>query len=285
MRSAYSFSVLRYVHDPATQEFVNVGVAVYSEAQRFLRAVCTRHSSRVSGMFCRVDRGRILQLTQYVQAEINRQGRSLSWELPFSDLPSLDRLLAQVLPPDDSALQFAPAGSGVSSNLEATLTELYERYVAQYEVDRGRPRRDDDDVWKTFRVPLEKRKVAARLHPKKIESPDYEYEFDRAWKNGIWHVYEPVSFDLSDAKGILDKACRLSGRAYNLQGSREPFKIHLLVGVPQDESLLPAFSRAEKILRKMPGEKDLVFESQADAFAEEVEREVLADEGSSLSVE
>ena len=32
MKVAYSFSVLRYIHDPVTQEFVNIGVAVFSAA-------------------------------------------------------------------------------------------------------------------------------------------------------------------------------------------------------------------------------------------------------------
>ena len=30
MKTAYTFSVLRYVHDPVTAEFVNIGVALYA---------------------------------------------------------------------------------------------------------------------------------------------------------------------------------------------------------------------------------------------------------------
>jgi len=30
MKTAYSYSVLRYIHDPVTREFINIGVAVYS---------------------------------------------------------------------------------------------------------------------------------------------------------------------------------------------------------------------------------------------------------------
>jgi len=30
VRTPYTFSILRYVHDPVTQEFINIGVAVYS---------------------------------------------------------------------------------------------------------------------------------------------------------------------------------------------------------------------------------------------------------------
>lgn len=38
MRTPYSFSILRYVHDPVTQEFINIGVAVYARESGFIRS-------------------------------------------------------------------------------------------------------------------------------------------------------------------------------------------------------------------------------------------------------
>ena len=37
----YTFSILRYIHDGVTAEFVNIGVAVYSGDSAFLAARCT----------------------------------------------------------------------------------------------------------------------------------------------------------------------------------------------------------------------------------------------------
>ncbi len=34
----FQFAVLRYIHDPATQEFLNVGIVVYSKEARYIRA-------------------------------------------------------------------------------------------------------------------------------------------------------------------------------------------------------------------------------------------------------
>ncbi len=48
MRTPYSFSVLRYVHDAVTQEFINIGVAVYPSEAGFLRAVCTTRYARIT---------------------------------------------------------------------------------------------------------------------------------------------------------------------------------------------------------------------------------------------
>jgi hypothetical protein len=49
----------------------------------------------------------------------------------------------------------------------------------------------------------------------------------------MWHVFEPVSFDLVEAGSMLEKANRWVGRATNLRDSAEPFKLHLLVGALQ----------------------------------------------------
>ena len=63
MRVAYSFSVLRYVHDAVTQEFVNVGVAVFSPEAKYLRALCTTSYSRITQVFQEIDGQRFRQLS------------------------------------------------------------------------------------------------------------------------------------------------------------------------------------------------------------------------------
>lgn len=103
---------------------------------------------------------------------------------------------------------------------------------------------------------------------------NYDYEFQHAWKNAIWHVYEPVSFDLVDAGSILDKANRWVGRATSLRDNSESFKIHVLLGEPQDGQLQTTFTKAQNILNSMPGPKEFIRESEADPFAEELEREL-----------
>ncbi len=91
MKTAYSFSILRYVHDPVTQEFVNVGVAVYSAEARYLRVSCSTHYGRISRLFCKIDGTRFRQLTRYVQDQINTLGEKLPSELPFEPAQAIDR--------------------------------------------------------------------------------------------------------------------------------------------------------------------------------------------------
>ena len=85
VRVPYSFSILRYVHDSVTQEFLNIGVAVYSPQGFFLQARCTPHYGRLNHTFgggsgtggaaaSKIDGERFRQLTRYIEQEVNAIG-------------------------------------------------------------------------------------------------------------------------------------------------------------------------------------------------------------------
>lgn len=274
MRVTYSFSVLRYVHDAVTQEFINIGVAVFSPEARYLRAICTTRYRRITQMFQRIDGEHFRQITRHIENQICAAGRDYESALPFEAAPAIEHLLARVLPPDDSAIQFSKSGVGLSADLDRTLSELYQQHVEQYAVSADSDRRTDEDIWRVFREPLDRSFVTSRLKAKRIVAPNYEYEFEHSWKNKIWHVYEPVSFDLVEAPSLLEKANRWVGRATSLMDSADSHRIHLLLGEPQDERLRPTFVKAQNILNKMPGKKEFIRESEADVFAQELAREV-----------
>jgi hypothetical protein len=274
MKVAYSFSVLRYVHDPVTQEFINIGVALSAPEASYFRAICTTNYRRITNMFERIDGHRFRQLSRHIQEQICATGQEYEAALPFEAAPTVEHLLAKVLPADDSAIQFSKPGVGLSDDLERTLHELFQRHVDQYAASGESPRRTDEDVWRVFREPLDRVLVTPRLRPKRIVAPSYEYEFERSWKNEIWHVYEPVSFDMVEAASMLDKANRWVGRATSLMDSPDPFRIYMLLGEPGDDRLRPTFVKAQNILNKMPGRKVFVRESEAAAFAAELAREV-----------
>lgn len=115
------------------------------------------------------------------------------------------------------------------------LNYLYERLVKRYEARPEPTGRNDEDVWKTFKTELEPRNVLNHLQPKRISARDYEYEFEHAWKNETWRVYEPISFDLVEAESISSKAHRWLGQVITLRESPEKFTLYLLVGEPSAE--------------------------------------------------
>lgn len=277
-KTPYSFSVLRYVHDPVSLEFANVGVAVFSVHSRYFDAICAQHYGRISKIFGNIDGDRFRQTTRFIQDRVHRIGSELSDSLFFERNLTIEGLLAGILPPDDSAFQFSPAGVGLSTNLDETLKGLFARFVDKYSSPEP-VRRDEEEVWKVYREPLDRRHLTPLLSPKKIIAPNYEYEFKHSRKNEIHHVYEPVSFDLIESNSIVDKANRWLGRATSLADSKDKFRLHLLLGEPQDKGLKNAFTKARNILSKIPNKPELIREDEAEDFAEELAHEISAHSG------
>jgi hypothetical protein len=158
----------------------------------------------------------------------------------------------------------------------ATLDHLFERLVGRYDGKTERAKRLDEDVWRPIKERLDKAGISARLKPTVIHGKVDELKFDRAWKNGKWHCYEPLSFDLADAENIKDKARRWSGFLSAVRDAGNTFKPIFLVGAPHDAKLLPAFETAVEILRNSPVPPEVFTETEADKLATQMEADIAA---------
>jgi hypothetical protein len=215
------------------------------------------------------------RITRYIQDRLDEIGEKLPKELPFEQLPtSVQGFATRILPIDDSSLQFSPEGVGITDDPQRTLDQLYLRYVEKYQEKQESHRRTEEDIWRTFKKPLEQKKVLEHLKPHTIASKDYQYEFKHCWKNKIWHANQPISFDLMDTDEILEKVTRWVGRIMSLTDSDEKFKMNVLLGNPQDESFKPAFVKAQNLLHKMPCKHEFIQEDEAEAFAEHLKKEI-----------
>jgi len=277
MKMPYSFTVLRYLHDIVTGEFVNVGVVLYAPAARFLSAQCTTRYGRLTKMFSDVNGEHFRRMARFIEDRLEEEGQRLQKELPFEKLPeSVKGFASKVLPVDDSSLQFSSEGYGVTDDPRKTLEQLYLRYVERYQEKHERRHRTEEDIWRTFKKPLEEKRVLEYLKPHVIIGQDYQLEFKHCWKNEIWHANQPISFDLLDADEIVEKAARWFGRIASVNDSDEKFKLNILLGNPQDERFNAAFGKAQNILHKMPCEHQFIREEDAEAFAMELKKEIEA---------
>lgn len=129
----YQFAVLRYVHDPVTEEFLNIGVVVYAPEAHYLKALINHNYSRLSNAFQKVNSAFYHRLTQSLENRLNLMNQQLSQGQLFEQAPArLELLMEQILPLDDSSLRFSGFGGGLSSDLDGTLTALYQRLVTYY---------------------------------------------------------------------------------------------------------------------------------------------------------
>jgi hypothetical protein len=236
-----------------------------------LRALFTSNYGRASRFFLRIDGTLFRQFVRFISDRINSMGDQLETGLLLEDPRPLEVLLARVLPPDDSSFSFGSVRGGVATDLERAHRDLFDRYVEAYTKPQDEGRRGEDEVWRTFRNEFDKRLITDVLVPKTISSHDYSYDFAHAWKNGVWNLYEPISFDLLDASSMLEKANKWVGRAFALGESPEAFKLNILLGAPQDTRLREAYVRAENLLNRIRVKHEFVREDEADSFAQNLE--------------
>jgi hypothetical protein len=209
-------------------------------------------------------------LIRYLGNRFTELSVDLKEELNFAPTQDIETLVRKILPADDSSLQWSTVGGGITQDLQTTVVSLYARLVERYIRSGVTQRRSDEDIVKPFRAKLEKRKVSGQVREKLIESRDYQYEFHNAWKNSVWHLYEPISFDLMDPGSIVEKANRWLGRGVALNESSEKFTIHFLLGEPKQPGTEKAFKSAQHLLEKIPAKIELIKESELESFAESV---------------
>jgi hypothetical protein len=273
----YTYTVLRYVHDVVTGEFVNVGVILHVPSLDYLGVRVRSSIGRLREIFPDLERNSFTRAMQAIERSVDVLARRTKVDGLFKSSVDAAAMAGRVLPKDDSSLQWStPVGAGLTDDPEKTIDRLYERFVARYD-RKGIRRRTDEDVWRPVKQKLDERKLSEVLREKTITGRVDDISFKHAWKNGIWHVYEPLSFDLADADGIKTKAREWLGHlAAVADGATEAFKPHFIVGAPATPGLGKAFETALAILHRAPGEPDIVEETRVDDFVSQIESEVRA---------
>jgi hypothetical protein len=275
-KRAYSYTILRYVHDVAAGEALNVGIVMYVPSAGFLQGKTRKTIGRLKQVFPDLDRHAFVEAMRAVDRALRSIDKQVTVSPLLESQADARTHALKLLPDDDSALQWSAVRTGLTAAPAKTFAQLYERYVARYDQEAPR-RRSDDDVWRPVREKLLERDVYVPFESKVVAGPQDRIVFEKAWENGRWHAYEPVSFDLADAEGIKDKARRWRGHLSAVaEGSGQEINLHFVVGGPQNKSLLSAYRTAKLILHGAPFATEVVDENELEAFVTALEGEIRA---------
>ncbi len=272
-RHRYTYVLLRYRHDPLAGECVNVGVVLHSADARFLGVRVRKTLGRLGKMFPGISKADLTASLSAIERAVSKLAPPRQITLLGDEPTNAAKLAARALPHDDSSYVWGELASGVTDNPDATLEKLFHRFVTRYDEDLAN-RRDDAAVWQPVRERLAKHNVLDRLIPKTIVSPLDEVQFGHAWKNGAWHCYQPLSFDLASRESILDKAARWSGHMLGASKAPEQIKPYFIVGAPTDSVLLADYQRAIELLRASPLQPTVFEEGEVDDLVEEIVSEM-----------
>lgn len=270
-RIPYSYCILRYVHDPAAGEALNVGVLAFAPAEQWVDCRIEQRYSRLSSTFRDFNGHHYRAATRRTMAAVSvlqsrwRDSLSLGNDSP----KSLEHLCRFLFPDPGLSLQCGETFSGLAHDLNAAVTDIFERMVTSQHPEGVESRRNDAQVWAVFQEPFERAGVLQMLQPKRFASKDFSIEFDYAWKNTEWHVLQPVSMDYRQNDSLQKAATMWLGNATALKDQEELGELDLLLGPPQSSAQRLAYARAKDLLRKMPVPHRLIEEDEASDFADE----------------
>lgn len=272
-RLNYQYQIIRYMPDRVKEEFVNVGVVIYSKEARYLQVEVVDKYRRITQFFGDINGQYLLNTLKYIKSEVESLNSLYSHE-EFELPASLEIISGSILPNDDSALYMTGLYFGLDINLEKAFQNLAKKYLF-YEGEK-RESLTDKEVWhKIYKVYFDKHGVSKSLKEKTIKTQTIDINFDLAFKNGVWNCLEAVNFDLKFDDSITDKLFRYLGKFDTLGTSDEELKYHILANLKPGNGIINEHIR-QNLDNRVIGSAtiNLVTEENADAFVKKI-KEVL----------
>jgi len=266
----YTFRIIRYVHDPAVGEMLNVGVLLYAPAADYLGFKFEPLYSRLSSTFVNFDGENFRRYIGRMEVALGRVAEGVQPNLGLYDPPqSLEAVTRLAFPDTGGSFQPGAILAGITDDPAVELEILFERMVASQHKREPKIRRDDNEVWTVYqrRLPSE---VKRQLQEKTFETNEFVETFPHTFKNGAWHILEPVSMDYADAGTIQKKAVDWLGKGVALEDHPDLAKMYLLLGAPQNEAYHARYQRAKDLLNKIPVPHDIIEEDEAADFAKHI---------------
>jgi Protein of unknown function (DUF3037) len=268
----YQYQVLRYLHDQFTGEFGNIGVVLYAPQNNYLHCKVTNRYSRLSDFFGDVNGQFLVSSIKHFEISINRMGENIKGLFPnLKQETDLSNLTSQILPKDDSALQLTEVTYGLDLDPEHALDDLFERIIEKYNTEGHATHHTDYYAWrKVYKDYFDKYGLTGKLKKFTAETAKDKINFDKAWKNGVWNCYQPLSFDLKEVESIKSKVYKWSGIIKALETSKEELHVYFLTTSPSHHEDLQAFIHDTLTMKDKILSVEVVQEENADAFAAQV---------------
>ncbi|MCB0649070.1 MAG: DUF3037 domain-containing protein [Saprospiraceae bacterium] len=267
---SYQYQIIKYVHDHFTSEFVNVGVVVYDPETKFLNCRTSSKYKRINQFFPKAEGKKVVQLLQYFETSIARKSQELQGL--FKPSISLSELTSSIIPKDGSVIQYSEVRTGVDLNLEAALNDLYKDVVDKYTEERqNNTSPTDDDIWRTkYKLHFDNAGITSRLKSHVIKTKNDDFSFSKAWKNEIWHCYEPLSFELQNKEAIKEKVYKWAGKLQGIKQTDEKINITLMTSLSEHFSSMKPFIHEYLDVDTENVEIDIVFDNEVTEFVHRI---------------
>lgn len=266
----YTYCLVKYVHNPAAGEMLNIGVLLFSEQAKQIVGKFEIHFDRLSSAFANFDGDHyrfVIRNLEHSISQLNDRFKPSLFQREFEDIKGIFRSL---VPDLGLSIQFGNVLAGITNDLENESEHIFNRLITLQTPQKEKKSRSDEEVWTIFNRPLAQHHVAKYLKPKHFVSNEYDLKFEHTFKNEKHHILDPVNMDYAQAESIQPKAIKVLGQATILKGNPEIGKLYLLLGAPKNSSHINAYIKAKNLLNKIPIDKEIIEENEAEDFAKEI---------------
>lgn len=275
MKQPFSFCYLRYHHDPVVGEFANVGLLLWGPTTGTLKFYAEKRFTRLSQFFGSFHSSDYVELINRLQTRfdaLSKEMRESGLITPMPEAESARDIALTVIPEDDGAIRWSPSQGGMTENPEKLAEEIFHQTITSHHEGKTSERQNDEEIYiRHYKKAFEAPEVKKHVSPKRIEAI-FPHEFGQAWKNGVWNVYETLSFDYKRSDQMLAKASRWDSQSRQLAQAEKGLKINFLLGDPRDEHR-KTFGKVKDILA-LQKDVELITEDQAADFAADLKQKI-----------
>ncbi len=275
----YEFALIKYVHNPASGECVNAGLAMLVPQKRRLRVQFNTRYGRIGQFFQdSFDGNHYRNVVRSLADRFDELAEAFGSESgifpTIQNLPeNFGGLMSLVLPEDSTTFRSGPVCGGMIDDPDSRFDELFRQFVTRHErsIRQGR---QELQIWSDFERTVRDRSPGTTLQPRKLGNADYAYEFQGSYVNGAVNVVEPISFDLLAGSSIVEKAKGWVGRLVALRKGAD-FSFNAILAPPREKKLRADFDRAHRLLAAHDSlVKHLVIEGEEPGVLEQLLREI-----------
>lgn len=234
----YQFQILRYRHDFFTQEFVNVGIVIFNREEKILKVEILKKYSRISDFFANADGKYLKEKLKEVENAIQlTQKKILNPELFDNNIQDLEKITENILPKDDGSFYFSEVQIYLDIDITPALEDIFNKYILSHLAESSSYNTDEkvwNDIYQNY---FDKYEITPKLMTHTIKTQNDEFKFEHAFKNGIWNIYEPISFNLQDTQNIKNKVYKWVGKIAELSNISEEVSLNFLSDMPKKDDL------------------------------------------------
>lgn len=273
---AYQFQILRYRHDFFTQEFVNVGIIMFDSEEKILKSQILNKYSRISDFFVIADGKYLKEKFKEVENAVQIIQKKISNPELFDNIEyDLQKITNHILPKDDGSFYFSEIKNYLDIDINLALNDVFNKYVISHFTENSNYNTDEkvwNDIYQNY---FDKYEITSKLTAHTIKTENDEFEFKRAFKNGIWNIYEPISFNLKDEQNIKNKAYKWAGKIAELSNTSEKIGLNFLSDMPQRAELVQFIKNKLNSTAKTFLDIKIISKQDIDVFLKEEKEKIL----------